>query len=63
MVLLGAVANPDVKATFGAESELLDATRSAVEDRHGKDLVESWLASGAAHDPSWAVDHAVAVLT
>jgi predicted ATPase len=63
MVLLGAVSGPETKALYGAESEQLADARSTVEERAGDELVEEWVARGATHDPLWAVDHAISVLS
>lgn len=63
MTLLGALSNPDVKATYGAESDRLDEARGTVAGRVDRDLVATWIARGAAHDPLWAVDHAIGVLS
>lgn len=63
MVLLGAMSNPDVKATYGAESQHLDEARATVESRVGPHIVEAWIDHGADHDVLWAVDHAIGVLS
>lgn len=62
MELLGAVSKPELKSTYGAESEHLDEARSTAIDQVGADLVESWTAQGAVHDLSWELDHAINVL-
>lgn len=62
MELLGAVSKPELKSTYGAESDHLDEARSTAIDQVGDDLVERWTAQGAAHDVSWALDHAINVL-
>lgn len=59
MELLGAVSRPELKSTYGAESDRLDQARSIAIDRVGPDPVESWTAHGAVHDLSWALDHAI----
>lgn len=63
MVLLGAVSTPHVKSTYGVESQRLGEARSTVEERTEPGRVEEWIAHGAAHDPIWAIDHAVGVLS
>lgn len=63
MTLLGALSNPDVKATYGAESDRLDAARDTVAGRVDDDVVAAWIAEGAVHDPLWAVDHAISALS
>lgn len=63
MVLLGALSSPDVKATYGAESRLLDEARHTAEEKVDDDLVEQWVNEGAAHDPLWALDHAISILS
>lgn len=62
MVLLGALAGPEVKSTYGAEFELLANARSTVEQRRGVDRVAAWAAEGGGHDVVWALDHAIAAL-
>ncbi len=62
MELLGAVSRPEVKLTYGAESDHLHEARSIAIDQAGADLVERWIARGAVHDLSWALDHAINVL-
>ena len=63
MVLLGALSTPDVKATYGPESQRLDDARSAVESRVHGELVDEWVDRGAGHDMLWAVDYALGVLS
>lgn len=41
----------------------LDEARSAVEARVYNDTVDTRIAHGAAHDPIWAVNHAISVLS
>ena len=62
MVLLGALSNPDVKSTYGIESERLVSARETVVERVGAGPVEAWLAEGAARTPAWAIDYAIDVL-
>jgi len=62
MVLLGALTGPEVKSTYGAESELLVDARTAAEGRSGTDQVGAWIDQGMHHDAVWALDHAIAVL-
>ncbi len=63
MVLLGALSTPEVKATYGAESQLLDEARSVVESRVHAELVDEWVNRGTGHDVLWAVDYALGVLS
>jgi predicted ATPase len=62
MELLGAVSRPELKSTYGVESDRLDEARSTAVDQVGADVVERWIAHGAVHDLSWALDHAIDVL-
>lgn len=62
MVLLGALSGPDVKSTYGRESDLLAAARDTAERRRGTARVAQWLRRGAAEDAWWAVDQAIAHL-
>ncbi|HSM67646.1 MAG TPA: winged helix-turn-helix domain-containing protein [Ilumatobacteraceae bacterium] len=62
MKLLGAVSRPDVKSTYGVESDHLDDARAIAISEAGEDVVDRWIATGAAHDLSWAFDHAIDVL-
>ncbi len=62
MELLGTVSRREMKATYGAESGRLDEARSIATARVGAESVESWIERGAAHDLSWALDHAIEVL-
>jgi predicted ATPase/DNA-binding winged helix-turn-helix (wHTH) protein len=62
MELLGAVSKPDLKSTYGAESERLDEARATAIEQVGSELVESWTARGAVRDLSWALDHAIDTL-
>ncbi len=62
MELLGAVSRPEVKSTYGIESDHLDDARSIAVDEAGADAVEIWIARGAARDIAWALDHAVDLL-
>ena len=60
--LLGALSTPEAKATYGAESELLDEARKTIDHRNDPDSVVAWLATGTARGPGWALDHAIATL-
>jgi hypothetical protein len=62
MELLGAVSKPDLKSTYGAESERLDEARATAIEQVGSELVVSWTARGAVRDLSWALDHAIDTL-
>jgi predicted ATPase len=62
MELLGAVSRPEVKSTYGAESDQLEDARATAIEQVGADLVASWTAHGAVHDLSWALDHAIGAL-
>jgi predicted ATPase len=62
MVLLGALSNPEVKSTYGAESELLDGARLTVEQRNPTSAVSAWIEQGRAHDAVWALDYAIELL-
>ncbi|MEM8926550.1 MAG: hypothetical protein AAGD35_23845, partial [Actinomycetota bacterium] len=63
MVLFGALSNPDVKSTYGAESELLDGARLTVEERNPSSAVTAWIDHGQARDLVWALDYAIELLT
>lgn len=62
MELLGALSRPDIKATYGIESEHLDEARAVACAELGADSVERLIGRGAAHDLTWAFDHAIDVL-
>jgi predicted ATPase len=62
MVLLGALSNPDVKSTYGAESELLDGARLTVEQRNPTSVVTAWIERGRTRDAVWALDYAIELL-
>ncbi len=59
MVLLGALSRPEVKATYGAESELLAEARHTVEQRNPESSVSSWIDQGRPHDEIQALDYAI----
>ena len=63
MVLLGALSAPATKATYGLESDLLDDARRAAERRHPSADIDRWTQRGAAHDPIWALDFAIATVS
>lgn len=63
MILLGALSRPDVKATYGIESERLVEAQLRATDAAGAATVEGWMELGAARDAGWAVDYAIEVLT
>lgn len=63
MQLLGALSGPDVKATYGAESDELAAAKATVEARRGEASVEAWIDDGGGRGPAWALDLAIALLT
>ena len=62
LVLLGALANPDVKSTYGAESELLAEAERTARQRNSPDAVAAWTAKGRSHDIVWALDYAIDLL-
>ncbi|MEL6983197.1 MAG: hypothetical protein AAFO29_12300, partial [Actinomycetota bacterium] len=62
MVLLGALSNPEVKSTYGAESELVTDARRTVEHRNPASTVTAWIDRGRAQDATWALDYAVELL-
>lgn len=62
MVLLGALSNPNIKSTYGVESENLEVARATVIERRGSAAVTSWMAKGSARTATWALDHAIDVL-
>jgi predicted ATPase len=61
-VLLGTLSNPDIKSTYGAESELVDQARTELAGRNPADVVARWNEEGQAHDALWALDYAVEFL-
>lgn len=63
MVLVGALSDPLVKNTYGAESELVDESVETVRSRHPVDVVEAWIVNGRSYDAVWALDYAIEVLT
>jgi tetratricopeptide (TPR) repeat protein len=63
MVLLGALSNPDVKSTYGAESDRIVATVEAAIAATGATTVEEWIQEGRSHNVAWALDHAIDVLS
>lgn len=62
MVLLGALSNPDVKSTYGAESKLVTEARLTVEHRQPAPTVDAWIAHGRSRDVIGALDYAVELL-
>jgi len=63
MVLLGGLSSPDVKATYGIESEYLDKARETATRHIGPTAVSSLIQQGSCHSVTWAIDHAIDVLT
>jgi predicted ATPase/DNA-binding winged helix-turn-helix (wHTH) protein len=61
-VLLGTLTSPDVKSTYGAESELLADARRAVTARNPADAITAWTEEGRSHDAIWALDYAIDLL-
>jgi hypothetical protein len=62
MELLGALSRPDVKATYGIESEHLSEARTIASAELGADAVGILVGRGSVRDLSWALDHAIDVL-
>ncbi len=62
MVLFGSLSNPDVKSTYGTESDLLTEARLLVEQRNPAPAVASWIEHGRSNDAIWALDYACELL-
>jgi tetratricopeptide (TPR) repeat protein len=63
MYLYGALAAGSGKSTYGWERQLIDHARDTAEERHGADVVASWVSAGSPLDYFDALDDAIANLT
>jgi predicted ATPase/DNA-binding winged helix-turn-helix (wHTH) protein len=63
MVLFGALSNPDVKTTYGIESDNLQAARETATRHSDPAAVSSLIEQGSSNSVMWAIDHAIETLT